>query len=480
MAEIEAGKPLTVTQTPIPGLLRIDLTVHADNRGWFKENWQREKMVALGLPDLGPVQNNISFNGAVGVTRGIHAEPWDKFISVATGRVFGAWVDLREGDSFGAIYTCEIDPSVAVYVPKGVGNSYQTLEPNTAYTYLVNAHWSPDAKYTNLNLADETVAIDWPIPLDEAILSDKDKAHPRLADVTPFPAPVQGGRRVLVTGADGQLGRELMRQLPQAGYQPTGAGLPDVDISDARQMAQMDWSAYDVIINAAGWTNVDGAETEQGRPAAWLANATGPANLARAASTHHLTLVHVSSEYVFDGTQVPHTEDEAPSPLGVYGQSKAGGDAAVAGVPKHYLVRTSWVVGDGKNFVATMATLAGKGVDPAVVDDQVGRLTFTVDLAAGIIHLLETGAEFGTYNMSNTGEPISWHQIAARVFELKGHDPCRVRAVSTEEYFAGKPAAPRPLNSTLDLTKIMSTGFVPAPADQRLQEYLGVSTPTQS
>ena len=189
MGQIELGKPLAIEKTPIPGFLRIDLTVHGDKRGWFKENWQREKMLALGLPDFGPVQNNISFNNEVGVTRGIHAEPWDKFVSVATGRVFGAWVDLREGRSFGSVYTCEIDPSVAVFVPRGVGNSYQTLEPDTAYTYLVNDHWSADAQYTFLNLADETVNVPWPIALSEAILSDKDKAHPRLADVTPFPAP---------------------------------------------------------------------------------------------------------------------------------------------------------------------------------------------------------------------------------------------------------------------------------------------------
>ena len=189
MGQIELGKPLAIEKTPIPGFLRIDLTVHGDKRGWFKENWQREKMLALGLPDFGPVQNNISFNNEVGVTRGIHAEPWDKFVSVATGRVFGAWVDLREGPSFGSVYTCEIDPSVAVFVPRGVGNSYQTLEPNTAYTYLVNDHWSADARYTFLNLADETVNVPWPIALNEAILSDKDKAHPRLAEVTPFPAP---------------------------------------------------------------------------------------------------------------------------------------------------------------------------------------------------------------------------------------------------------------------------------------------------
>ena len=192
MGQIELGKPLAVEATPIPGFLRIDLTVHGDNRGWFKENWQREKMLALGLPDFGPVQNNISFNNEVGVTRGIHAEPWDKFVSVATGRVFGAWVDLREGPSFGAVYTCEIDPSGAVFVPRGVGNAYQTLEPGTAYTYLVNDHWSAEARYTFLNLADETANVPWPIPLTEAILSDKDRAHPRLADVTPFPSPTAG------------------------------------------------------------------------------------------------------------------------------------------------------------------------------------------------------------------------------------------------------------------------------------------------
>ena len=92
---LEFEKELTATETSIPGMLVLDLPVHGDSRGWFKENWQRAKMGALGLPDFGPVQNNISFNAERGVTRGIHAEPWDKYISVATGSVFGAWVDLR-------------------------------------------------------------------------------------------------------------------------------------------------------------------------------------------------------------------------------------------------------------------------------------------------------------------------------------------------------------------------------------------------
>jgi dTDP-4-dehydrorhamnose 3,5-epimerase len=183
---VRFGLELARHDTAISGLQLWDIPVHGDNRGWFKENWQRAKMTELGLPDLGLVQNNISFNRSAGTTRGIHAEPWDKYISVATGAVFGAWVDLREGSGFGTVVTAVIDPSVAVFVPRGVGNAFQTVEDDTAYTYLVNDHWTPDALYTFLNVADETVAIPWPIPLRNAELSEKDLRHPKLADVEPL------------------------------------------------------------------------------------------------------------------------------------------------------------------------------------------------------------------------------------------------------------------------------------------------------
>lgn len=180
------AKELAVRETNIPGFYEIDLPVHGDNRGWFKENYQKEKMEALGLPLFDIVQNNISYNEEVGVTRGLHAEPWEKFISVAHGRVFGAWVDLRAGDSFGQTYTTEITPEKAVFVPRGVANGYQTLEPHVAYTYLVNNHWSPETEYTFVNLFDPALSIDWPIDQSDAILSDKDNAHPLLKDVVPM------------------------------------------------------------------------------------------------------------------------------------------------------------------------------------------------------------------------------------------------------------------------------------------------------
>ena len=470
---IEFSKKLTAHETPIPGVVVYDLPVHGDNRGWFKENWQREKMVALGLPDFRPVQNNISFNEKAGTTRGIHAEPWDKFISVATGKIFGAWVDLREGSSFGAVFTTELDPSQAIFIPRGVGNAFQTLEDNTAYTYLVNDHWSADAQgqYTFLNLADETAAIEWPIPLDQAELSDKDRAHPRLSDVVAMP-----GKKTLVLGADGQLGKAL-REIYDGDPSVEFVGRAGFDLTDEASYTDRNWKVYSTVINAAAYTAVDAAETPEGRQAAWAINVTAVARLARAAVEHDLTLVQVSSDYVFDGAKSSaYTEDDPVCPLGVYGQTKAAGDAAVSVVPRHYIVRTSWVIGDGNNFVRTMATLAGRGIEPSVVNDQIGRLSFTQDIAAGIKHLLTTGAQYGTYNLTNDGEPLSWAAIAAVVYELCGASPDSVTGVTTEEYFMGKAAAPRPLNSILDLSRIRSAGFSPADQFQRLRALPPVSS----
>lgn len=465
---LKFSKSLEAHKTDVPGLLWFDIPVHGDNRGWFKENWQREKMVALGLPDFHPVQNNISFNAQKGVTRGFHAEPWDKYISVATGTVFGAWVDLREGDTFGKTFTLEIDPSKAIFVPRGVANSFQALEDNTAYTYLVNDHWSADNKdYAFVNLACPEVGVEWPIPLDQAELSEKDKTHPHLQDVTPLKP-----RKVLITGANGQLGRALRNEFPEAEF----ADRSEFDISNTDTWGNRRWKDYGAIINAAAYTAVDGAETQEGRIEAWKANAAAIKNLARVATENTITLVHVSSDYVFDGTNEIHNEDEPFSPINVYGQTKAAGDLAVETVPQHYIVRTSWVVGEGNNFIKVMKGLAEKGIKPNVVNDQIGRLTFTEDLAKGIKYLIDTKADYGTYNLTNSGEPTSWADIAKRTFELTGHNTDDVTGVSTEDYYAGKEGiAPRPLQSTLKLDKIESTGFVARSWETALEDYLNNS-----
>ncbi|MQW78113.1 sugar nucleotide-binding protein [Nocardioides sp. dk4132] len=460
------AETLRVEPTAIPGLFVVRMPVHADSRGWFKENWQREKMTTLGLPDFGPVQNNISFNSRRGATRGIHTEPWDKYVAVATGRVFAAWVDMREGESFGATFHTEMDASTAVFVPRGVGNSYQALEDGTAYTYLVNEHWRAGTAYPALHLGDPTVAVPWPIPLAEADVSEKDQHNPTLDQVVPM-AP----RKTLILGARGQLGRALEAEFPGA----VAVGRDELDLTDAASLAAWPWHEYSAVLNAAAYTGVDAAETADGRRDAWTANAQAPALLARLATEHRLTLVHYSSDYVFDGTREVHAEDEPLSPLGVYGQTKAAGDVAVATAPRHYLLRTSWVVGAGGNFVRTMQSLAARGVSPAVVDDQVGRLTFTTELARATRHLLDAAAPFGVYNVSNGGDPTSWAGLAREVFRLAGRPADDVTPVSTEAYGEGKAMAPRPRHSVLDLSKLEATGFTPQDQLAALRDYCAES-----
>ena len=217
----------------------------------------------------------------------------------------------------------------------------------------------------------------------------------------------------------------------------------------------------------------------------------GVANLCRVAQEHRLTLVHISSDYVFDGTRDLHTEDEGFAPLGVFGQTKAAGDALVGQLARHFVVRSSWVIGDGKNFVRTMMGLsrrvaAGDLPQVTVVDDQLGRLTFTDEMARGILWLLgyregttalfepAPHAAYGTYNLTGSGAVKSWAEIAAAVFDQTCGNGEKVVPVSTADYYASAagPISPRPVHSALALDKLSSTGFVPADWEESLRAYI--------
>ena len=267
------------------------------------------------------------------------------------------------------------------------------------------------------------------------------------------------------------MGRALVAALPDA----TALRHGDLDIGDlATADAAIDWAAYDTVVNAAAFTDVDGAETVEGRAAAWRANAAGPAALATICHRTGSTLVHLSTEYVFDGRSArPYPEDAPVAPLSVYGASKAAGDLAVQTLERHYLVRPSWVVGDGHNFVRTMLRLAEKGIEPSVVADQIGRPTFATDLACAIVHLVASDAPYGTYHVTGGGEPASWADVARATFALAGHGDLRVTDTTTAEYFADKPhAARRPLNSVLDLSRAAAAGVELPDWRERLAEYV--------
>jgi dTDP-4-dehydrorhamnose 3,5-epimerase len=175
---------MKVRQTSIDGLYEISLDVKPDERGSFREAYQREKLLALGLPDLGVVQWNISTNTSRGTLRGIHAEPWDKYIHVLTGEAFAAIVDLRpDSPTFKHYESFTLTPENAIYVSRGLGNSYQTLTDGVVYGYLVNQHWSPDATYTLVSFRDPELAISWPLEPDPALISEKDLQHPPLSQL---------------------------------------------------------------------------------------------------------------------------------------------------------------------------------------------------------------------------------------------------------------------------------------------------------
>jgi dTDP-4-dehydrorhamnose reductase len=279
--------------------------------------------------------------------------------------------------------------------------------------------------------------------------------------------------KALITGANGQLGGALQHQFPDA----LALGSKELDITDPSALLAGRFSDMGMIINAAAYTNVDGAENPANSSLAEAVNSQGVANLAQLATRLNIPLIHFSSDYVFDGTKVgAYTELDPFKPVNTYGRTKANGDLAAAEHAEHYIFRTSWVVGNGPgpNFVKTMAKLAEGGVDPAVINDQFGRLTFTKTLAGAVQFALENEIPYGTYNLTNSGDRTSWFQVAQEVFRLTGNDPDRVSPQTSAEYASSKDqkVAPRPTNSMLDLSLIKSQGFHPADWRDTLETYL--------
>ncbi len=249
---------------------------------------------------------------------------------------------------------------------------------------------------------------------------------------------------VLVTGGSGQLGRALRAELPGAVF----GELPELDITDRAALAARDWRGTTAIVNAAAWTAVDAAEQAGTLLTAWDVNVTGVAELASHARRLGVPFVQLSTDYVLAGDHDGDAPVDAPiDPQGMYGVGKAAGELAARIAPRHYVVRTSWVFGDGPNFVRTVRRLAGQRQELTVVDDQVGRPTYAVDLARAIVRLLASDLPPGTYHATGSGEPVSWAAFAAVALQGTG---CTVVPVTTGQYARGAPGtAPRPANSAL-------------------------------
>lgn len=273
----------------------------------------------------------------------------------------------------------------------------------------------------------------------------------------------------LITGANGQLGRALHAILPDA----IVTDRSELDVTDPQSVARFDFSNVDAIYNAAAYTAVDQAEQPGQIPLAWTLNATAVSHLAAAARAHDIPLVHISTDYVFDGqAKEPYREGHAISPQSIYGLTKAAGELAAQIAPKHYLVRTSWLFGDGPNFVRTMLKLGRARKELTVVSDQVGRPTYAGDLATALTQLVTQAAPNGTYHFQNAGEVISWAEFAEAIFKAANLS-CRVVPISSAEYAKDKPdLAPRPGMSALALEKVTAAGIKAPEWEPALAAYI--------
>lgn len=261
--------------------------------------------------------------------------------------------------------------------------------------------------------------------------------------------------KVLVTGGHGQLGTELTQMLQMAGYETFGFGHQELDITNPDQTREVfQHIRPDVVCHTAAYTAVDQAETD--RDGAFLVNAYGTRNIAIATEQIGAKLVYVSTDYVFNGDKEgTYSEFDTPSPLGVYGQSKYAGEQFVHDFSsKYFIARTSWVYGQyGGNFVKTMLKLAENHDRLKVVNDQQGCPTYTKDLAAKIIELIQT-EKYGTYHISNSGS-CTWYEFAKAIFKIRGID-IQVDPCTTEEF--PRPAK-RPHNSVFEHMALRLNGF---------------------
>ncbi|MCW2713626.1 MAG: dTDP-4-dehydrorhamnose reductase [Frankiales bacterium] len=272
---------------------------------------------------------------------------------------------------------------------------------------------------------------------------------------------------ILVVGSGGQLGRALQALVPTARF----LDVPEVDLTSRESVAALDWDGVSAIVNAAAWTAVDPAEQLDRLPTVWDVNATGVFHLAWNARRLDVPLVHVSTDYVFRGDHTtPIPVDATLDPQGAYGATKAAGEMAAHLAPRHYVVRTSWVFGDGPNFVRTMRKLAADRPELTVVDDQVGRPTYAVDLARALLTLLDREAPYGTYHATGSGDVVSWATFAAAAV---ADTECTIVPITTAQYLEkASQAAPRPPYSALDLTSIDAVGVSMRDWREALADYL--------
>jgi dTDP-4-dehydrorhamnose reductase len=286
--------------------------------------------------------------------------------------------------------------------------------------------------------------------------------------------------KLYIAGCNGQVGWELVRQGPDYGFEILCGDIEDLDITKADDVKEfITLNSVSMVINAAAYTAVDNAETES--EIAFAVNSDGAANIASACAESNIPMLHISTDYVFDGSKAsPYIESDEVSPIGVYGKSKAEGDERIRNILKeHIIIRTAWVCGvHGNNFVKTMLRLGNEREEIGVVDDQHGCPTFAGDIAETLLKIadkirLDKTVPWGTYHYCGNGE-TTWYKFAKAIFDIAGkYETLKIKKVvpiTTKEY---PTPAMRPENSVLDCSLIQENlGIKPKPWPESLKRML--------
>lgn len=453
-------------KTKLDGVIVINPDVHGDDRGWFMETFRDDELRMQGITNAF-VQDNQSFSAKKGTLRGIHYQNYpyaqSKLVRCLRGEILDVAVDLRSWSPNYKKWVSVVlsaENKKQLYIPRGFGHGFVTLTDDVEIAYKCDDYYNK-ASEGGVRYNDADIAVDWGV--EEPILSDKDNNAPLLKD-----AVCNFGARILVTGANGQLGYEVVKLLASKGIECAGVDVQDFDITDEAAVNRY-LEAYKptAIVHCAAYTAVDKAEDDIA--VCEKVNFIGTKNIAGYCAKHNLRLVHISTEYVYgDNGKNPLTETDPTNPLGVYARTKLEAEREAQKVADHIILRTSGVFGKhGNNFIKTMLKLAETKSELTVVDDEFGAPTYAVDLAQAIVALVFHRAT-GIFNISNEGE-CSWNELAKAVFERTGKK-VTVNGISTEAYGS---KAKRQLNSRMDKTKIYAIGIPVMPTWQNaLDRYL--------
>jgi len=441
---------MKISKTKIDGVLIIEPKVFGDHRGWFTESYSKQKFEANGL-SIDFVQDNHSLSVQKGTLRGLHFQTTPKaqtkLVRCTRGEILDVAVDLRKGSpTYKSWISVELSEGnkKQILIPKGFAHGFLALTDNVEVQYKSDDYYAPECD-RNILFSDSDIGIDWGI--EEPILSKRDLSAPLLSE-----SDADFSVKVLVTGADGQLGHDVVKKLQDMKIDALGTDIGDFDITDAKSTEDFILKEKpDVIIHCAAYTAVDRAEDE--KELCYSVNADGTGNIARAAGKVGAKLVYISTDYVFEGKGTEaHSESENTNPTNYYGYTKEQGEILVKEfVEEYFIVRTSWVYGlNGNNFVKTMIKLAETKNCINVVNDQIGAPTYTRDLAEFIVRLIQT-KKYGIYHGVNEGY-CSWYEFAVAIFEELGIE-LKVNPIPSEEY---PTKAKRPLNSRLSTSNIES------------------------